>query len=87
MTGTGIHILDAFVNAAGPVAEVQAQFISVKRDPDPRDTISVLFRFENGVSGLLGAELLIGAAYAVLGYSVLRWFERQARLHATLERS
>src|SRR3954469_11173019 len=27
MTGTGIHILDAFVNAAGPVAEVQAQFI------------------------------------------------------------
>jgi ABC-2 type transport system permease protein len=39
------------------------------------------------VSGLLGAELLIGAAYAVLGYSVLRWFERQARLHATLERS
>jgi predicted dehydrogenase len=55
MTGTGIHILDAFVNAAGPVAEVQAQFISVKPDPDPRDTISVLFGFENGVSGLLGA--------------------------------
>jgi len=39
------------------------------------------------VSGLLGAELLIGAVYAVTGYSVLRWFERQARLHATLERS
>jgi ABC-2 type transport system permease protein len=39
------------------------------------------------VSGLLGAELLIGAVYAVLGYSVLRWFEAQARLHATLERS
>jgi predicted dehydrogenase len=55
MTGTGIHILDAFVNLAGPVAEVQAQFISTKPDPDPRDTISVLFRFENDISGLLGA--------------------------------
>jgi predicted dehydrogenase len=55
MTGTGIHILDAFVNAAGAVDEVQAQFISTKPDPDPRDTISVLFRFENNVSGLLGA--------------------------------
>ena len=55
MTGTGIHILDAFVNAVGAVDEVQAQFISTKPSPDPRDTISVLFRFENDVSGLLGA--------------------------------
>jgi len=39
------------------------------------------------VSDLIGAELLIGAVYAVIGYSVLRWFETQARRHATLERS
>jgi ABC-2 type transport system permease protein len=39
------------------------------------------------VRGLLGAELLVGAVYAVLGYSVLRFFEAQARRHATLERS
>ena len=55
MTGTGIHILDAFVNAAGPVARVQAQFVATRRGHDPRDTISVLFRFANGVSGFLGA--------------------------------
>jgi predicted dehydrogenase len=55
MTGTGIHILDAFVNLAGPVADVQSQFVSMRPDPDPRDTISVLFRFENGLSGFLGA--------------------------------
>jgi predicted dehydrogenase len=55
MTGTGIHILDAFVNLAGPIAEVQTQFISTKADPDPRDTIAALFRFDSGVSGLLGA--------------------------------
>jgi len=55
MTGTGIHIVDAFVNLAGPVDNVHAQFISARADPDPRDTISVLMRFENDVSGLLGA--------------------------------
>jgi predicted dehydrogenase len=55
MTGTGIHILDAFVNLAGPVADVQAQFMTMRPDPDPRDTISALFRFENGLSGFLGA--------------------------------
>jgi ABC-2 type transport system permease protein len=39
------------------------------------------------VRGLLGAELLIGAVYGILGYAVLRWFELQGRRHATLERS
>jgi ABC-2 type transport system permease protein len=39
------------------------------------------------VSGLIGAEVLIGAIYGVAGYLVLRWFELQGRRHATLERS
>jgi ABC-2 type transport system permease protein len=39
------------------------------------------------VRGLVGAELLVGAAYALVGYAVLRWFEVQSRRHATLERS
>lgn len=55
MTGTGIHVLDAFVNAAGAVARVDAQFVSSRGGHDPRDTISALFRFQNNVSGFLGA--------------------------------
>ena len=55
MTGTGIHILDAFVSLAGPVATVTAQFKSMQGGHDPRDTISVLFEFKNGMSGTLGA--------------------------------
>jgi ABC-2 type transport system permease protein len=39
------------------------------------------------VSGLIGAELLIGSVYGILGYTVLRWFEQQAHRHGTLERS
>lgn len=55
MTGTGIHILDAFANIAGPAEKITAQFIAHREGADPRDTVSVLFRFKNGISGFLGA--------------------------------
>ena len=55
MTGTGIHLLDAFASIAGPAAEVRAQFISHQGGHDPRDTVSALFRFANRMSGMLGA--------------------------------
>jgi len=55
MTGTGIHILDAFANVAGPAERITAQFISHRAGADPRDTVSALFRFKNGISGFLGA--------------------------------
>jgi ABC-2 type transport system permease protein len=38
------------------------------------------------VAGLLGHELVIGLAYAVLGFGLLRFFEWQSRRHATLDR-
>jgi ABC-2 type transport system permease protein len=41
----------------------------------------------SSVLDLLGAELLIGFAYGVAGYLLLRFFENQGRRHATLERS
>ncbi|MBI4204804.1 MAG: Gfo/Idh/MocA family oxidoreductase [Betaproteobacteria bacterium] len=55
MTGTGIHILDVFSALAGPVREVTAQFVATRPAPDPLDTVSALFKFENGMSGFLGA--------------------------------
>ena len=55
MTGTDIHILDAFANIAGPAEQITAQFISHRTGADPRDTVSVLFKFANGISGFLGA--------------------------------
>ncbi len=39
------------------------------------------------VSGLVGAEVLIGVIYGIAGYALLRWFEIQSRRHATLDRS
>src|SRR5919197_1764279 len=39
------------------------------------------------VSGLLGAELLVGAIYGLAGFLLLRWFETLSRRYASLERS
>lgn len=55
MTGSGIHVLDAVVGLAGPVRRVNAQLISRKPQPDPLDTVSVLFEFKNRISGTLAA--------------------------------
>jgi predicted dehydrogenase len=55
MTGTGIHLLEAFTSMFGAVSEVSAQFVARRGGHDPRDSISVLFKFANGMSGFLGA--------------------------------
>jgi predicted dehydrogenase len=55
MTGTGIHVLDAFVSLLGPVRSVHAQLVSRKPAPGPLDTLSMLLRFENEVTGTLSA--------------------------------
>jgi predicted dehydrogenase len=54
MTGTGIHLLDAFVGIGGPVAEVSARVITHRSGADPRDAASVMFRFANDLSGYFG---------------------------------
>lgn len=53
MTGTGVHMLDAFVGLVGPVRRVQAQLLTRQPQPDVIDTVSVMLEFSNGVSGLL----------------------------------
>jgi predicted dehydrogenase len=55
MTGTALHVLDAFVNLIGPVRRVNAQFVSRRAPPDPLDAISVLVEFANGASGVLAS--------------------------------
>jgi len=55
MTGTGIHLLDAFVSLAGPVAEVNARLTTHRPGADPRDAIGVNFEFASGLTGYFGA--------------------------------
>jgi predicted dehydrogenase len=55
MTGTGIHLLDAFVSIAGPVSEVNARLTTHRPGADPRDTLGVSFEFASGLTGYFGA--------------------------------
>jgi predicted dehydrogenase len=54
MTGAGLHVLDAFVNLAGPIVKVDARVFSQKPPPDPRDAAAALVQFRCGATGVLG---------------------------------
>ena len=54
MTGAGLHVLDAFVNLAGPISYVDARSMAKKPPPDPRDVVAVLMEFESGATGVMG---------------------------------
>ncbi|MGC1695722.1 MAG: Gfo/Idh/MocA family oxidoreductase, partial [Pseudolabrys sp.] len=53
MTGAGLHVLDAFVNLAGPISYVVARSVSKKPPPDPRDAVAVLVEFAGGATGIM----------------------------------
>jgi predicted dehydrogenase len=53
ITATGIHVLDAFVNLAGPVSRVSAQHMLQRPPPESLDTLAITFEFANRVSGVL----------------------------------
>ncbi|HXX26126.1 MAG TPA: Gfo/Idh/MocA family oxidoreductase [Pseudolabrys sp.] len=53
MTGAGLHVLDAFVNLAGPIMKVDARVFSRKPPPDPRDVTAALIEFKSGVTGVM----------------------------------
>ncbi len=55
LTGSGIHVLDALVSYAGPARKIHAQVLSLQPQPNPLDTITVMFEFERGMSGTLAA--------------------------------
>jgi predicted dehydrogenase len=53
MTGAGLHVLDAFVNLAGPIKRVDAKAFAPKQPPDPRDVVAALTEFASGATGLM----------------------------------
>lgn len=53
LTGTGVHMLDCFVNLLGPVARVTTQLVSWQPSPGALDSLSVMLTFRNGMSGTL----------------------------------
>jgi predicted dehydrogenase len=53
MTGAGLHVLDAFVDLAGPIRRIDARLYAPKPPPDPRDVVALLAEFSSGATGLM----------------------------------
>lgn len=51
LTGTGIHMIEAFTYLMGPSKSVTASVSSLRSGPDPRDTTTVHVKFASGLSG------------------------------------
>lgn len=75
MTGAGLHLLDAFVNLAGPIARVDARLFTQKPAPDPRDVIAVLVEFETGATGLLATVRAAPMFWRVHVFGTKGWAE------------
>jgi predicted dehydrogenase len=87
MTGAGLHILDAFVNLAGPIAEVDARIFAQKPPPDPRDSIAALIEFETGATGVLATVRAAPAYWRVHVFGTKGWAEARDETTLTLARN
>ncbi|MEI7804296.1 MAG: Gfo/Idh/MocA family oxidoreductase [Hyphomicrobiales bacterium] len=86
MTGAGLHVIDAFVNLAGPIASVDAKLFSQKPAPDPRDAAAVLIEFESGATGLLATVRAAPMFWRIHVFGTKGWAEARDETVLTVAR-
>ncbi len=75
MTGPGLHILDALINIAGPVASLSGQVIHPQGLETPIDAASLLLSFEAGQTGLLGCVRGVPNYFRLAVFGTNGWAE------------
>jgi ABC-2 type transport system permease protein len=85
-------LLLIFTGANVPVSELPGWMQAISELTPLTHGIEAARQLADGASlgsvdHLIGQELLVGLGYGVVGYLLLRFFERQSRVHATLETS
>lgn len=75
MTGAGLHVIDAFVNLAGPIATVDARVFRQKPPPDPRDAGAALVQFESGATGTLATVRAAPMYWRIMAFGTKGWAE------------
>jgi predicted dehydrogenase len=75
MTGAGLHVIDALVNLAGPIASVDAKLFRQKPPPDPRDAAAALVQFESGATGVLATVRAAPIYWRVMVFGTNGWAE------------
>jgi predicted dehydrogenase len=75
MAGSGIHMVDAMIGLFGPIERVYAQSLRQVLMDDIDDTTSMLFGFENGMSGYLAALSATGSMWRLQVFGSKGWAE------------
>ena len=84
MTGAGLHVLDAFVNLAGPIATVDARVFSHKPPPDPRDAAAALIAFKSGATGVLATIRAAPMVWRIHVFGSKGWAEARGETTLTV---
>ena len=86
LTGAGLHVLDAFVNLAGPIRRIDAKVFSAKPPPDPRDVLAVLVEFASGATGLLATVRAAPLVWRIQVFCTGGWVEARGEDTLTIAR-
>ncbi|WP_188052348.1 Gfo/Idh/MocA family protein [Aureimonas fodinaquatilis] len=81
MTAMGIHLSDAYVNLFGPAQEVYALTANRVLNSENGDVVSVLLRFENGVTAYLNAVLYTPLYLRFTVFGTKAWVEFRNDTH------
>jgi predicted dehydrogenase len=84
ITGAGLHVIDAFVNLAGPIASIDARLFSRKPSPDPRDVAAAFVQFESGATGQLATVRAGPMFWRVHVFGTRGWAEARGETMLTL---
>ena len=86
LTGAGLHVLDAFVNLAGPIRRVDAKVFEAKPPPDPRDVLAVLVEFASGATGQLATVRAAPVVWRIQVFCTGGWVEARGEDTLTVAR-
>lgn len=84
MTGAGLHLIDAFVNLAGPIATVDGKVFAQKAPPDPRDAATALVQFESGATGVLATVRAAPMYWRIMVFGTKGWAEVRDETNLTV---
>ena len=73
MTGRGVHVIDAMLSLAGPIAQVTAQSFRLAQDFGVDDTTSMLLRFASGATGYLGTVIATAETWRLQVFGSNGW--------------
>ena len=84
MTGAGLHVIDAFVNLAGPIARADARLYAPKSPPDPRDSAAALVEFASGATGMLATVRAAPMYWRIMVFGNKGWAEAREETMLTV---